>query len=96
MGLPPYRARLMEKKTSEISLSLLQTVVAACRSRNSSRNRSRYHEGGDWRARPSSLCHRTRIESTVVAGMAASCLTDILTSQEVKSFRLDGGWKLLR
>lgn len=47
----------MEKNMSEVSLSVCQGVIAALRSRNSSRNRSRYQDGGEWRGNPSIPCH---------------------------------------
>lgn len=56
-GKPSKRALLMEKKTSEVSLSLWQGVVAMRRSRNSSRILSRYQDGGECRDNPSIPYH---------------------------------------
>lgn len=66
MGNPSYRARLMEKKTSDVSLSFCQGVFAVRRSRSSSRSRSRYQDGGDCRDRPNILCHGLR--SALIVG----------------------------
>lgn len=56
-GNPSKLALLMEKKTSEASLSLWQGVVAMRRSRNSSRILSRYQDGGECRDNPSTPYH---------------------------------------
>jgi hypothetical protein len=66
IGNPSYRARLMEKKTSDVSLSFCQGVSAVRRSLSSSRSRSRYQDGGDCRDRPNILCHRLR--SALIVG----------------------------
>lgn len=47
----------MEKKTSEVSLSFWQAVVAMRRSHNSSRILSRYQDGGECRDNPSIPYH---------------------------------------
>ena len=57
MGKPSKLALLIEKRTSEVSLSLRQGVFAVRRSRNSSRSLSRYQDGGDCRGNPSIPCH---------------------------------------
>lgn len=59
-GKPSYRARLMEKKTSAVSLSRLRVVVAERSSRSSSKSRARYQDGGDWRGRERTACHLLR------------------------------------
>ena len=45
--IPSYRARLMAKRTSDVSLSFWQGVLASLRSWSSSRSRSRYQDGVD-------------------------------------------------
>lgn len=56
-GNPSKLALLIEKRTSEVSLSLRQGVLAIRRSRNSSRSLSRYQDGGDCRDNPNIPCH---------------------------------------
>lgn len=59
-GKPSYRARLMKKKASAVSLSRLRAMRAERSSRSSSRSRARYHDGGDWRGRERTACHLSR------------------------------------
>lgn len=69
MAKPSYLARLIANNTSAVSLSFSTDVVAARRSLSSSRIRSRYQDGGDWRGKCSSLCQRCSIVSLIVGGI---------------------------
>jgi hypothetical protein len=78
-GKLSYWARLIEKKTSAASLSLSRGAVAYWYSAISSWSRSLYHAGGEWRGRPSSLCHWRRsllpVLRDMVALKAGNCLS---------------------
>ena len=57
MGNPSKPALLIEKRTSEASLILCQSVVAVRCSRNSSRSLSQYQDSGDCQGNPSIPYH---------------------------------------